>query len=132
MRRRGGQRGFTLIETLVSLSIAALAITGFYSSLSLGLTMERRANDQAEQMLIATQIMDRVGVDIVPRSGVQDSGSLRGLDWSLTISERGTDDMRLGPLQAGELVYVYVTVARAGSTADPLVLRGIRYSETPL
>ena len=132
MRRRGAQRGFTLIETLVSLSIAALAITGFYSALSLGLTMERRANGQAEQMLVATQIMDRVGVDITPRPGIQDSGSLRGLDWSLTVSEQGTSDMRLGPLRPGEMIYVYVTVARPGSTGDPLVLRGIRYSETPL
>lgn len=132
MMRRGRQRGFTLIETLVSLSIAALAISGFYQALSLGLTMERRADAQAEQMFVAATILDRIGLDIMARPGVQDNGNLHGYDWSLTISEQGTSDMQLGPLQANELIYIYVTVQTVGGNGEPLVLRGIRYAETPL
>ncbi len=132
MIRRGRQRGFTLIETLVSLSIAALAISGFYQALSLGLLMERRSDAQAAQMLVATQIMDRVGLDIAVRAGTQDTGLSAGLNWSLTVSAQGTGDMRLGPLQPNELVYIYVTVEPERPDGNPLVLRGVRYAETPL
>lgn len=132
MSYRRGQKGFTLIETLVSLSIAAMAVTGFYQALSLGLIMERRADRQAEEMLVALQIMDRVGLDIPVRAGVEETGVSRGLDWSLTISERGTPDMRLGPMQSGELVYIYVSVGANDPERENLVLRGVRYRETPL
>jgi prepilin-type N-terminal cleavage/methylation domain-containing protein len=132
MTRRGKQRGFTLIETLVSLAIATLAITGFYQALSTGLFMERRSGVQAEQMLVATQIMDRVGVDFVVRPGVEESGIIRDLGWSLVISESGTSDMRVGRIQPNELLFVYVTIAAQTPDGTSLVLRGIRYRETPL
>lgn len=132
MRRRTGQKGFTLIETLVSLAIATLAITGFYQALSTGLFMERRAGMQAEQMLVATQIMDRVGVDLAIRPGLQDNGVIRGMDWTLVVSETGTPDMRLGVVQPNELLFVYVTVAPPVDDGRPVTLRAIRYQETPL
>jgi len=132
MIRRGKQRGFTLIETLVSLAIATLAITGFYQALSTGLFMERRSGVQAEQMLVATQIMDRVGVDLAVRPGVQETGFIRDLGWSLVISDSGTSDMQLGRIEPNELLFVYVTVAPQTPDGASLILRGIRYRETPL
>lgn len=132
MMGRRRQRGFTLVETLVSLAIATLAITGFYQALSTGLFMERRSSVQAEQILVATQIMDRVGVDLAVRPGTQDSGTVRGMDWSLVVSESGTADMQLGVIQSNELLFVYVTVAAQDPSGSPVVLRGIRYRETPL
>lgn len=130
--RRAGHKGFTLIETLVSLAIATLAITGFYQALSTGLFMERRAGMQAEQMLVATQIMDRLGVDLAIRPGLQDNGVIRGMDWTLVVSETGTSDMRLGVVQPNELLFVYVTVAAPVDDGNPVTLRAIRYRETPL
>lgn len=132
MRRRRGQRGFTLIETLVSLAIATLAVGGFYQALSQGLFMEQRANQQAQQMFVATQILDRIGVDIPVRPGQQDNGTTQGLEWSYAVSNRGTPDMDLGPLRPDELLYIYVTVNSARPDGSPIVLRGIRYVETPL
>ncbi len=132
MRRSSGQRGFTLIETLVSLAIAAIAVTGFYQSLSQGAFMEQRASIQAEQMLVATQILDRVGVDIPVRAGFQDTGTTKGLEWTYVVSESGTPDMNIGRLRANELLYIYVTVNSTRAGGSPLVLRGIRYIETPL
>ena len=132
MTRRSGHKGFTLIETLVSLAIATLAITGFYQALSTGLLMERRAGMQAEQMLAATQIMDRVGVDLAIRPGLQDNGVIRGMDWALVVSETGTPDMQLGVIQPNELLFVYVTVAPTLEGGNPVTLRAIRYKETPL
>ncbi|MEL6682947.1 MAG: prepilin-type N-terminal cleavage/methylation domain-containing protein [Pseudomonadota bacterium] len=132
MIRRRRQKGFTLIEALVSLGIAALAISGFYQALSTGLFMEQRSGVQAEQALVATQIMDRVGVDLPLRAGLQDSGTLRDLRWELTVSETGTSDMQLGVIQPNELLFIYVTVTPQVAGGTPLVLRGIRYRETPL
>lgn len=132
MMRRANHKGFTLIETLVSLAIATLAITGFYQALSTGLFMERRAGMQAEQMLVATQIMDRVGVDLAIRPGLQDNGVIRGMDWTLVVSESGTADMRLGVVQPNELLFVYVTVAPTVEGGNSVTLRAIRYQETPL
>lgn len=132
MKRTGRQRGFTLIETLVSLAIATIAVSGFYQALSQGLFMQQRADIQAEQMLVATQVMDRIGVDVPLRPGQQDTGTLQGLEWSYVVSEGGTADMSLGPLRPDELIYIYVTVNPARPDGSPLVLRGIRYVETPL
>jgi prepilin-type N-terminal cleavage/methylation domain-containing protein len=132
MRRTGRHRGFTLIETLVSLAIATLAVTSFYQALSLGLFMERRADDQAVQMLVATQVMDRVGVDVPVRAGTQETGTAQGLDWSMVISEGGTSEMNLGVIQQNELIFIYVTVEPDRADGSPLTLRGIRYLETPL
>ncbi len=132
MTRRGRQRGFTLVEALVSLAIAALTLSGFYQALSTGLFMERRSTIQADQMLVATQIMDRVGVDLALRSGFQDRGIIRDMEWELTISDSGTSDMRLGPVRQNELVFVYVSVTPQNPDGTPLVLRSIRYRETPL
>ncbi|WP_373636825.1 type II secretion system protein J [Yoonia sp. BS5-3] len=132
MRRRASHKGFTLIETLVSLSIATLAITGFYQALSTGLFMERRAGMQAEQMLVATRIMDQIGVDLAVQPGMQDSGMIRDMEWSMVVSEAGTSDMRLGPVQPGELVFIYVTVQPPLDDGSPVTLRAIRYRETPL
>lgn len=132
MRRTGHHRGFTLIETLVSLVIATIAVTGFYQALSQGAFMEQRATIQAEQMLVATQIMDRVGVDIPVRAGLRDTGTTKGLEWSYAISEGGTPDMNIGRIRANELLYIYVTVNSDRAEGNPLVLRGIRYIETPL
>jgi hypothetical protein len=94
--------------------------------------MERRADDQAVQMLVATQVMDRVGVDVQVRAGTQETGTARGLDWSMVISEDGTPDMNLGVIQQNELIFIYVTVNSDRPDGSPLVLRGIRYIETPL
>ncbi|GFE66493.1 PulJ/GspJ family protein [Litoreibacter roseus] len=132
MRHRRHHRGFTLIETLVSLGIATLAVTGFYQSLSTGALMDQRATSQADRMLVATQVMDRVGVDVPVRPGFNETGVAGDWDWSLTISDVAARDMQLGPIQRDELVYVYVTVTAAGTDNDPLTLRGIRYAQAPL
>lgn len=129
---RRQNRGFTLVETLVSLAIATLAVVGFYQGLSQGLFMERRADSQAAQMLVATQIMDRIGVDVSLRAGVTENGSLHGLDWTMVMSDRPTDDMMLGFVQSGEIVYIFVSVESDQPGGAPLVLRALRYAEIPL
>jgi prepilin-type N-terminal cleavage/methylation domain-containing protein len=130
IRRR--MRGFTLLETLVALGIAAMALNGFYKSLSTGSLLEARAEQRAEQVLVATSVLDRVGVDIPIRIGASDNGTNRGLNWTLGISDSPTADMQLGPITPGELVFIAVTVAGKTPEEEPVTLRAIKYVETPL
>lgn len=133
IRVRRNSRGFTLIETLVALAIAAIVMNGFYQALSTGSLLDRRADLQAEKVFVATNVLDQVGVDIPLRLGTLQTGTTRGLDWELVISATPARDQQLGPIYANELVFVSVEVTDPNDeAADPVVLRAIRYGETPL
>ena len=132
MRRVRASRGFTLLETLVALAIAAIVLNGFYTALSTGSLLDRRADQQAQKLLLATTILDRVGVDVPLRIGTVDNGSQNGLEWELIISAAPTADMDLGPIYPSELAFVFVSVNDPAAEAEPVVLRAIRYATEPL
>lgn len=129
--RRASAHGFTLIETLVALAIAAVVINGFYSALSTGSLLDRRASDQAEKIFLATNVLDRVGIDIPMRIG-SDTGAVDGLNWELIISNAPTSDMELGAVYPNELVFVSVAVTAQDGNSAPVVIRAIRYEQSPL
>lgn len=130
MRRRyRNSQGFSLIEALVALAIAAAVITGFYASLSTGLQLRTRATDQAEAIFAASAILDRVGVDIPLRLGTQQEGATAdGNAWRLIISGNPPADMPTAPIGDGTLAYISVAVT---GTQD-VVLRSVRYVQSPL
>ncbi len=133
MMRDRSSRGFTLIETLVALGVAALVLGGFYQALSTGSLLDRRAADQAARVLLAVTVLDRVGADVPLRPGTVDTGTEGRLAWELVIGETPAPDMRLGPIFPGELIFVSVSVTDPEETdAAPVVLRAIRYAEAPL
>ncbi|MEM6407167.1 MAG: type II secretion system protein [Pseudomonadota bacterium] len=133
IRRQRGARGFSLIETLVALGIAGAVLSGFYSALSTGSLLAKRAGDQADKVQLAAEILDRVGVDLALRAGVSENGRAGALDWSLQIGQTPPADMQLGPIYEGELLFVYVSVNnRDAPEAAPVVLRAIRYAGDPL
>lgn len=131
-RRQPGSRGFTLIESLVALAIAAIVLQGFYAALSTGGLLERRADAQAARVLVAATVLDRVGVDIPLRDGTRRTDRLDGFDWTLAIGTTPAPDMDLGPVRAGELLYVSVSVTRPDDPAPPVTLRAVRYAQDPL
>ena len=125
-------RGFSLIEALVALAIAAIVINGFYSALSTGSLLDRRSAQQAEKVLLATTVLDRVGVDIPLRIGTVENGRQRELDWELVISDIPTADMQLGAVYPNELMFVSVSVSDPLNISTPVVLRAIRYAQSPI
>jgi len=133
MRRvRLKTRGFTLIEAMVALAIAAVVISGFYSALSTGSLLDRRAAQQADKVLLATTVMDRVGIDIPMRLGTVETGVVRDMEWQLIISDTPAPDMALGEVYPNELVFVSVSVSDPQGVSSPVVLRTIRYAQSPL
>lgn len=124
--------GFSLIEALVALAIVAVVINGFYSALSTGSLLDRRATQQADKVLLATMVLDRVGVDIPLRNGTVENGRQRELDWELIISDTPTSDMQIGEIYPNELMFVSVSVSDPSGISTPVVLRAIRYSQSPI
>lgn len=131
MRRRGA-RGFTLIESLVALAIAAIVMGGFYSALATGVLLDRRAAAQAEKVLLATTILDTAGIDIPLQRGTVENGTRDNLTWELRMTGTPTDDMQLGAVYPDELIFISVEVTDPTGATTPVVLRAIRYLETPL
>ncbi len=131
-RVRSISRGFTLIEAMVALAIAAVVISGFYSALSTGSLLDRRAAQQAAKVFLATTVLDRVGVDIPMRLGTVETGVVRDMEWQLIISGSPAADMALGQVYPNELVFVSVSVSDQQGTSSPVVLRTIRYAQSPL
>ena len=132
IRRSARARGFSLVESLVAVAITATALTGFYGALSTGILLGDRADAQAAQVLVAATILDRIGPEVNPTPGYTDEGTLDGHSWRLSIGSRPTEDMALGPVQEGELVFIYVTVDALAEGDAPVTLRAIRYAEIPL
>ncbi len=128
-RLRRCARGFSLVESLVAVGIAGVILSGFYESLSTGSLLAKRADDQADKVLLAMTVMDRVGVDVALRSGTRDNGRDGPLAWTLQIGETPPPDMQIGVIYPNELLFVAVSVTDARTpNAEPVVIRSVRYS----
>lgn len=109
-----GQRGFSLLETMVAIAILGIALGGLYSAAS-GATRNVRADEryayavELGRSLLADHIQ-------VPRSGFGNNGvTAGGFKWS--VSTRPAPVGRSG-LEAGSLQEIQVTVSWADGLRD--------------
>ncbi len=84
-RERIAPAGFTLMETLVAVIIAALSVTVFFQLLSGSMNLERKGRDLVQELILA----DRAYEELLRRD-VRDSdfpwqGEAHGLSWRLEI-----------------------------------------------
>ena len=129
MRRMRRTKGFSLVETLVALSIAGAVLSGFYQSLSTGSLLAKRASDQADKVHLAMSVLDRGGIDMALRVGARENGRAGLLNWTMQVGETPPPDMALGPVYSGELLFVYVSVTDSRTPeAEPVVVRAVRYA----
>lgn len=129
MIRRVRNQGFTLLETLVALAIAAMVLRGFYEGIATGSLLSARADLQADRINLAALVLDRVGTDIPLQAGLTDRGVEAGLEWELVISTIPPAD--LAGMVDGDSGLLFVAVTLDGPD-DPVILRAIRYGVDPI
>jgi len=82
-------RGFTLLETLVAISILIVAITATFSAAQSGLASAIEARDQVVAFYLAQEAVELV-------RNVRDENSLQGLPWLTGLSAIVSDSCYFG------------------------------------
>lgn len=80
-------RGFSMLESLVSLAIAASVMTAYFQAISSSLDLERRARARGQAALLTQELIDQVGFEIALQTGSIAGRSQSGYDWRLTVTE---------------------------------------------
>lgn len=86
--RHGAIGGFSLIEVLVALAILSIAFVGFYQVFSSHLQIGVSARRQADAVLLARSVLERVGAEIPYKIGETSDRTADGLTWRVTVAER--------------------------------------------
>jgi general secretion pathway protein I len=81
VKTAGGQRGFTLMEILISLAILAVALAAVMQAFSGGLRAASASERQATAILLARSLLERVGRDVPLAPGEQSGVTEDGYRW---------------------------------------------------
>ncbi len=82
-------RGFTLLETLIGISILIIAITATFSAVQSGLSSSIESKDQISAFFLAQEAVEYV-------RNVRDTNSLNGQNWLTNLALNSTDDCYFG------------------------------------
>jgi general secretion pathway protein I len=129
-RSRRFQRGFSLIEVLVALAIAAGILTAFYQASAASMALKRGGIARAEMALAAEALLNRIGGDIPLQAGTTD-GRDGKLLWRVQIAPLQTlsminDQGRTETVPATALLRIAILLYRAGSKTPDYRLDSLR------
>ena len=118
-----GERGFTLIETLVAFAILAVVLVSLYEAMGTGLRGFDRASRADEALLIAQSQLDRLSAQHVLTADLM-SGAVEGTPYRWRVdappaTEAEPERLRVSPLrlQRVRLVVSWVDVGRTREIA---------------
>jgi general secretion pathway protein I len=128
-RHRSTQSGFTLIEVVVALAIATLALSFLMAAASTGLGNAGLANQYIEATRRAQSHLDEVGVTVPLAAGMRSGDDGGGFSWRSRVSAPRVHDA--GPAHEAMtplgLYAVEVTITwRSGDAIKSVSLRSQR------
>src|SRR3569833_3731510 len=86
------ERGFTLVELLVSLAILAVALGVLFSAISSALDRTRKYRDEALAGALVQSLLARTGTDRPLRAGEDSGGYSNGMRWRVAVTPYGSGD----------------------------------------
>ena len=93
MSRRQPQRGFTLLEVIVAVIIAALCIAALSEVFATGVRAAGTSSDYMRAMTLAQSLLSGVGVEKSVSDGSESGATSDGrLTWTVTIDSEPTDE----------------------------------------
>jgi prepilin-type N-terminal cleavage/methylation domain-containing protein len=125
--RRGGGRGFTLIEVLVALVIFALVFGVLAQIFQSGLRQTAGAAAASEATMVARSQLARVGVELPLVAGEALGETADGLHWrtAIRLAEPPDEEQSFVPY------LVEVTVAWGDGPAEQITLTTLRLGVLP-
>ena len=93
MSRRQRQHGFTLLEVIVAVIIAALCIAALSQVFATGVRAAGTSSDYMRAMTLAQSLLSGVGVEKSVSDGSESGATSDGrLTWTVTIDSEPTDE----------------------------------------
>lgn len=106
------QKGFTLVETLVAITILLVAITGAYSAAQTGLSGATYSRDQVVAIYLAQEGVEQI-------RNMRDENGIAGRNWLTGIAQNNGDPCYFG--SSCTVDTVANTLASCGSGTCPTV-----------
>ncbi|MGL5002046.1 MAG: prepilin-type N-terminal cleavage/methylation domain-containing protein [Casimicrobium sp.] len=97
-------RGFTLVEVIVAVVIAALALSSLSGVFASGTRGAATAAELARASTLAQSLLASAGVEKPLNDGVESGNSVDGLSWTLTVSEEATESDDGSPIKPNLLL----------------------------
>lgn len=129
-------RGFTLVEVIVAIVIAALCFSALAGVFSGGARSAIAVSELGRASSLAQSLLASAGIEKPLADGVESGTSADGLNWTVTVSEEATDgeDGPIKPTLVLKRVSVRVVVPNLAQPdrARSVELTGLRATPRPV
>jgi len=91
MKRKEIKKGFTLIEVIVALSLAAVILSGSVYNVLAAISLRNDAQDLYNAMFLAEQVLNQISVKDKPESGNGEFENYPGYTYEYLVEEEDVD-----------------------------------------